>query len=283
MQWAMDVFCYGGALFYVLAAAGAVAYLRSGNARVLTVTTGLTALGALCLTTVFGLRWGVYARVPLTTPADALNLMVLWCTVIMIPMERKESLRTLICFYLHPIAFVAVLTALVAHNDLHVPPRELRGTWLTVHVGLALLSYALFFMASMTSLAYIIKARHLKLHHHSVGALHRLPSLEQLDHTLYRMIRIGYPLFGVTLALGLIWTYAERDLLGQYWYLAPKVLMSFATVLFFSAAFHGRRTNWLRGPKLANFVFSGATVLLGVYVVMALLHVRDLHFWGNAA
>ncbi len=244
-------------------------------------TVGLTALGALCLAAVLGLRWAVYHRVPLTTPADSINLMVLCCTLIMIPMERKENLRPLICFYLHPLALLCVLTAVLAHPDLHSEPRELRSSMLALHVGMVFVAYALFFMASMTSLAYIFKARHLK-HHNTTGIFHRLPSLEQLDGTLYRLTRVGYPLFGATLILGLVWTHTDRALLGPHWYLAPKVLLAIVMAVFFSMAFHGRRTGLLRGPKLANFIFVGFSLFLAVYVAMALLHLREYNFWGNA-
>jgi len=280
MEWGIGLFFYTGAALYVLAALMAVLYLQGGSQLTLGWTTGLTAAGALCLTLVLGLRWAVFHRVPLTTPADSINLMVLLCTAITIPMERKEALRPLICFYLHPLALLCVITALMAHGDLRTPPRELRSSMLALHVGMAFLAYALFFMASMTSLAYIAKARHLK-RHSTTGLFHRLPSLEQLDHTLYRLIRAGYPLFGVTLAVGLMWTHTDRALLGTHWYLAPKILLSLAMAAFFSMAFHGRRKGILRGPKLANFVFVGFSVFLAVYVVTALLHLREYNFWGN--
>lgn len=282
MEWGIDIFFYGGTSLYVLAAVMAVLYLQGGNQRTLGWTTGLTAAGALCLAAVLGMRWAVFHRVPLTTPADSINLMVLLCTAIMIPMERKEPLRPLICFYLHPLALLCVVTALVAHRDLHSEPRELRSSMLALHVGMAFLAYALFFMASMTSLAYISKARHLK-RHRTNGLLHRLPSLEQMDHILYRLIRVGYPLFGITLVVGLVWTHTDRALLGSHWYLAPKVLLSLVMAAFFSMAFHGRRKGILRGPKLANFVFVGFSIFLAAYVVMALLHLREYNFWGPAA
>ncbi len=282
MDWGTDVLFFAGVLAYVAAALVSVLYLRGGAAAALSLALGLSMLGALALTGVFVLRWMIFHRVPLTSPADSLNLMVLLCTLIMLPMTRREALRSLLCFYLQPLALFCVITAVAARGDLHAEPRELRSTMLALHVGIAFLAYALFFMASMTSFAYLSKARHLK-HHNTAGLFHRLPSLEQLDHTLYRMIGLGYPLFAFTLVVGLIWTHTDRALLGAHWYLAPKIVLSLLMAAFFSAAFHGRRTGLLRGQKLAYFVSLGFSVFLLVYVVMAVMHLREYNFWGASA
>ena len=278
----MDIAFYSGACLYVAAAVLAVLYLRAGRPEVLRWTIILTGTGALLLLTASVLRGLAWKSIPLTTPADTLNLLVILCTALMASFLFQKPLRSLVCFCLPPLALICLITATAAHPYLHEAPRQLRGIPLTIHVGLAFLAYALFFLASLTSAAYTYQARHLK-RHSTAGLFHRLPSLEQLDRTLYGMIRWGYPLFAITLLLGLYWSHAERDLLGPRWYLAPKILLSVVMAAFFSGAFHGRRTGILRGPKLAHFVFLGFTALLLAYVVLALLGLREYNFWEHGA
>jgi HemX protein len=198
----------------------------------------------------------------------------------MILIVRIEKMRPLLSFYLPPVALIGLINATVAHQYLHDAPRELRSALLLVHVGLAFLAYALFFVASVTSVGYCFQVSRLK-RHQTTGLFQRLPSLERLDRVLFNLIRAGYPLFAVTVVLGFVWTYVDRDLLGPHWWLAPKVLMALVMALFYSVAFHSRRLGWLRGPKLAYFVFIGFSSLLAAYLVLGLAELNNYNFFWD--
>jgi len=203
------------------------------------------------------------------------SFLILW-------VARKEVASALCCFYIPPLAALSLINATVAHGHLHQPPRELSGIPLLTHVGLAFLAFGLFFLASLTSAAYIFQANHLK-NHHRTRLFQRLPSLEQLDRTLWQLIRCGYPLFVATLILGLLWAYVDRNILGTFWWLAPKVLLSWVMAGFYATIYHVRRSGLLRGPKLAYAVFLGFSSLLAVYLVLALTNWNTYYFWGGAA
>jgi len=188
----------------------------------------------------------------------------------------------LLCFYAPPLGAACLMNAATAFPRLHAAPRTLPGAPLVVHVGMVFFAYALFYLASMTSAAYVFQAARLKARR-TTGLFQRLPALEKLEHILWRLIVIGYPIFVATLALGLVWVWLDRGLLEARWWLAPKVVMSWVMVAFYAATFHVRRSGRLRGHKLAYLVFIGFSVLLAVYVVLALMNLRDYHFWGTAA
>lgn len=65
--------------------------------------------------------------------------------------------------------------------------------WLPIHVGLAFLGNAVFTVAFVAAILYLIQERMLKSKKFS--ALHyRLPSLETLDRVNYRCLKFGFPL-----------------------------------------------------------------------------------------
>lgn len=271
---------YIGVTVYTAAGLASVSCLRSARNGRLVLAKGLLVGGGVCLIATFILRWVLWRALPLTTMTDSVNLFVVLTTVVMFWTVRHAKTPVLLSFYLPPLAVVCLVNALVAHRFLYEPPRALPGLPLSIHVGLAFCAYALFFVANMTSVGYIFEAQHLK-RHETIGTWQRLPSLEKLDQTLWRLIYCGYPLFVVALLLGLIWSWADRDLLGPHWWLAPKVTLSWVMAIFYAVAFHARRSGWLRGPKLACLVVIGSSFLLLMYLVLAATNLRGYEFWGT--
>jgi HemX protein len=278
----MGVTFYLGAASYVAAGAVALSFLHRDNERALDFVIRAAVLGAACLTTAFALRWTVWRLIPMTTVTDSVSLLVVLSTLVMLFLMRRRNVRSLACFYLPPLAALCAVSVTVAHNDLFTAPRELPGVPLVLHVGLAFLAYAMLLLAGMTSAAYIFQAQRLK-QRDTTGLFQRLPSLEQLDHTLNRLVNLGYPLFLITLVLGGVWAHAQRELLGPRWWLAPKVVLSFVTAAFYAVAYHRRRSGRLRGPKLAYLMLVGFALLLAAYLLLALLHLRTYNFWESGA
>ncbi len=268
--------------FYVASAATAGWYLHSGGNRVLRVTHVLVMMGAVILASTIALRWISWGRLPLTTMADSLNLFIVLTSFVVAIVAHRGAQHAILCLYTPPLVALFAVNAVIAFGDLHREPKELNGAFLAVHVGLAVLAYALFFVASITSIAYIVQARGLKQLRTS-GLVKKLPSLEQLDRTLYFLIASGYIFFGITLVLGMIWAYIDRDALGQHWWLSPKIFRAAFMVVLYSTAFHARRRGQLRGQKLAYLVFVGFTVLLAGYLVLGLFNLQDYNFWSASS
>lgn len=282
MMLAIYITFYAGVGLFLIAAAVAAAYLRRPEDVLLGVSERIAVAGALLLLATLVLRAIAWDRLPLTNFADALNLFVLLTTLVVILVSHEQRMRPLLSFYLPPIAIIAVINGAAGFRYLDEPPLELRGVLLTIHVGLAFLAYALFLVGSITSIGYIFQAQRLK-RHRTTGLFQRLPSLERLDKVLFRLIGAGYPLFGATVVLGFFWAYLDRELLGAQWWLAPKVLMALVMALFYSLAFHSRRLGWLRGPKLAYFVFFGFTLLLAITITLGLTQLNNYNFWDTRA
>ena len=264
---------------YLCAAAMSISYIRGAGDPILLHAKRVAAAGNTLLLLVFVIRWAQWGRPPFTGLGDSLNLFLILSTGIILTVQRRDALRPLMCFYFPALAVLAVLTAIIAPRYLVEGPRELNGLLLTIHVGLVFLAFALFFVASLTSVAYAFKAQHLK-RHKTTGFFQKLPSLEQLDSTLFRLIGAGYPVFAITLVLGLLWAWVQRDSLGAYWFVSPKVIFAMVMVLFYATSFHVRRFGLLRGPKLAYVVFVGFTILMATYLVLGLMNHFGTYFSG---
>ena len=265
-----------------VAAAAAIPFYVNGVRRALDVSLGAAAAGALGLTAVYLTRTGIHDQPPMTTGADNLSLFIVLSTLVAFIVMRHAPRRGLACFYMPAIALLALCNAYAGWDDLARAPEEFTKPYtivvLFVHVSLAFLAYALFFVSSLTSLAYIFQAQRLK-QRKTMGLFQSLPSLENLDDTLVRHVRVGYFLFVVTLFLGWFLSWYDRELLGPRWFLAPKIILSLVMVVFFAVNYHARSRGWLRGPKLAYLVFGGFGTLLGLYVVLAVLRLRDYNFF----
>lgn len=270
---------YLAILMYIVSAGLALRFIRGADARVLFYAKRVAAVGNTFLLVVFVVRWWTWQRIPLTGMGDSLNLFLILCTGIMLTVQRNDTMRPLLCFYLPALALLAIVAGTVSPQFLSEEPKALNGIPLIIHVGLLFFSFALFYVASVTSLAYVYKAQHLK-RKMTTGLPSKLPSLEQLDKALYGLIRVGYPTLVITLFLGLFWVWVARDLLDEYWYVSRKIGFSALMLLLYSVSFHTRRIGWLRGPRLAYLVVFSFAVILLSYLALELIPTESYAFWG---
>jgi len=279
MDTAINILFYGGTALYVMAAVLVFGHLRGTSERPLAAARILSVLGAVCLSCVLALRWAKWDLLPLTSVADALNLFVVLSTFAIIMIVAIDRNAALLSFAIPPLAVACLANAATAHSYLHTAPRDLPSVPLAAHVGLAFLAYSLFFLAAVTSAAYMFQARRLKRHNTS-GLFQRLPSLEKLDRSLVRLLAYGYPLFVGTMILGLIWAHVDAEVLSSSWWMSPKVVISFVVAVFYAVTFHMRRAGRLHGEKLAHRILLGFAILLLTYAVLGLANVRTYHFWS---
>jgi HemX protein len=275
-------FILGNVLLFASAGV-ALSYLWANrNAKWLDVAYQLS-IGALAgLVSTGALRTLQWRLVPLTTPVDFLGLFItLSLAVIILQLALFSNHRALLCFYLPSLSLVGLLSLFTAHPALSQEPKSLSGTLLVAHVGLVFLAFALFFLAGLNSVAYAFQAHRLK-HRKTTGLFQRLPSLEALDKNLFQLIRVGYPAFVVTLVVGGFWAWYESEELSATWWLSPKVVMAFATLLFYAFSFHARAAGWLRGPKLAYIICYGTGSIIGIYLTLALFNALYYNFYGVA-
>ena len=179
-----------------------------------------------------------------------------------------------------PIGGLAPLTALLAAGlvafalslddrvDPLVPALQ-QPLLLTVHVGAAVLAYAVAAVAFVAAVAEIGQAR-------SGDRIPGLQSAASLRAVGHRAVLIGFPILTVAIALGSVWAnLAWRS----YWSNDPKELAAAATWLVFGAYLHvaGRRDRWAAlAPWLIVLGFAG---VLFTYIGAGLFIVGE-HSYG---
>ncbi|MGM0416328.1 MAG: c-type cytochrome biogenesis protein CcsB [Thermodesulfobacteriota bacterium] len=150
--------------------------------------------------------------------------------------------------------------------------------WLPIHVGLSFLGSAVFTVAFVAAILYLIQERMLKSKKFS--ALHyRLPSLETLDRVNYRCLKFGFPLMTMGIISGAVWA---ESAWGTYWSWDPKETWALITWFLYAALLHGRLTVGWRGRRAAIFAIIGFCFLLFTFLGVNLL-LPGLHSYSSMA
>ena len=271
---------YGSITVYIVAAILALRFVKSGDTDLLTLSKHCAALGNTLLLLVFIYRWTTFGRPPFTGLGDSLNLFIVMCTGIILIVQRNQHMRPAMAYYMPALAILAIISGIVSPPYLAEPPKELNGLLVSIHVLLIFVAFALFLVASLTSMAYVTKAQGLK-RKLTKGLATQLPSLEQIDKTLYKLIGVGYPVFAVTLAFGFAWAWTQREASEGLWFVSPRIILALVMVIFYAFCFHIRRMGFFRGPKLAYLVFYVSTILFVSYLGIELLQLGGYNFGGT--
>ncbi len=148
----------------------------------------------------------------------------------------------------------------------------LQSWWFPIHVTFAFLGHAVFAVAFMAGIMYLLQERMLKSKKLS-GLYYRLPSLDILDSINYRCLTIGFPLMTLGIVTGAVWA---NSAWGGYWRWDPKETWALVTWLLYAALLHGRLTVGWRGRRAAIFAIIGFSFLLFTFLGVNLL-LSDLH------
>ena len=123
---------------------------------------------------------------------------------------------------------------------------------LTIHVGLAMLSYGIFAFAFAAGVAYLIQG--------DQDRFSWLPPAKRLDQVAFQAVTVGFPLFAGMLILGSIWAYIAWS---RYWGWDPKETAALATWLVYAVYLHARsQRGWQGRPSALLLVIGFGAVLL---------------------
>jgi ABC-type uncharacterized transport system permease subunit len=157
-------------------------------------------------------------------------------------------------------ATVAVpLPALFANPHRFSFPNELLAS---LHIGVALVAYALLFVAALQAIALTVVDRRL---HRGLPALggDTLPPLLTQERFLFRFLGAGYVLLTITLISG---AFFSEELFGKPLTFTHKVVLSVLGWLVFGALLVGRYRYGWRGRAALKWILAGSTLLLLAYI-----------------
>lgn len=158
-------------------------------------------------------------------------------------------------------AFLMIISSTIPISPIEVSPL-FKGFWFPFHVVTAFLGDAIFALACMAGIMYLIQERQIKSKR--PGAFFsRLPSLNILDSLNYHAITYGFFFLTIGMITGSILAQGTH---GSYWRWDPKEVWSLITWLCYAALLHQRMAIGWRGRRSALMSIGAFLVLIFTFV-----------------
>ena len=210
----------------------------------------------------YGLRWYVGGRIPLSNGYETMQFMAL-CTLLLACLFRRRFPFTVPFGFL--LSGFALLVAHLGQMNPQITPLMpvLVSPWLSMHVSLIMMSYALFAFMMLNGILALCIRRHRKM----------LMLLSRL---------LLYPanfFLGAGIFMGAVWANVSW---GRYWAWDPKEVWALITFLVYGMAFHLKSLPAFRRPLFFHIYMIAAflTVLMTYFGVNYIL--GGMHSYANA-
>jgi cytochrome c-type biogenesis protein CcsB len=125
---------------------------------------------------------------------------------------------------------------------------------LTIHVGMAVLSYGIFATSFAAGVGYLIQGQD--------DRFAWMPSHKVLDEVAYRAVIIGFPIFATMIILGSWWASIAWS---RYWGWDPKETAALVTWLTYAIYLHARNQRSWAGRPAALLLVVGFGMVLVTY------------------
>ena len=151
----------------------------------------------------------------------------------------------------------------------------MQNKWFYLHIPLLIISYLLLLAAALVGLVFIVQERRIKKHQ-SLAVTSRLPSLDTMEHFIYRTIFVAFPLLTWGILFGAHWAFLTR---GRFWGWDPTETFSFVTWLIY-AIYLALRWGWgWRGRRSTYLALTGFGIIL--LTLVSLKFFSPLHSLGG--
>lgn len=210
--------------------------------------------------------------VPWSNWFESFSFFAIVIAVIYLIIQGRLRLPVLGAF-VTPLCFLTMIVAIRSPFGTQIPnlPPALQSFWMAIHVPVMFISYAAFANAFAVGLAYLLQEWQMKSKKPSALAF-RLPSLEELDTLIYRIIAYATPILTLGVLLGALWAY---DAWGRYWGWDAKETWALITWIIYMVYLHMRLVVGWRGRKTAYLSLAGFGVVLFTYV--GVNYLSELH------
>lgn len=207
-----------------------------------------------------------HSALPLVGVGPASSTLAFLTAVLVLSASAREENRPTALFVL-PLVVLLVTEAVAVGMRPVAPAADLRGAWLTVHVGTVFVGYAGLALASAAAAMYVLQFRTLK--RKEFGSVFSFfPSLETLDRLNRASLWIGFSFLTLGLVVG--WsrtlTYGQGLDLGN-----PQVIFGVATWGAYLAALLSRFVPGERGERAAVTTAGAFAVTVVVFAALRVL------------
>ncbi len=169
-------------------------------------------------------------------------------------LQRRYPIRS-IGFIPTGVALVLLLYAASLPSEIApLVPALQNAPLLTIHVGMAVLSYGIFATSFAAGVAYLAQGTN--------DRFSWLPSHKVLDEVAYRAVIIGFPIFATMIILGSWWASIAWS---RYWGWDPKETAALVTWLTYAIYLHARNQRSWAGRPAALLLVVGFGMVLVTY------------------
>jgi ABC-type uncharacterized transport system permease subunit len=246
------------ALYAGAAAAYIVYFARPRHGRAATVGFWLLTAAFVVNAVAFGIGCAEAGGLEFLSLRGGLVLLVWLASGAYLVLQRFYHVPTLGAF-ITPFTLVVLLPTLFGDpTHPEVAPASLRHPSLTLHIVSAVLGVALFGIAFGSAVMYLLQEREVK--GKRFGALFsRLPSLDQLDRMVQRLVRAGFVVYTVALVAG---TLTANAVWKSAWSWDPQQVVSLVVWTLYGAMVQLRHSGW-HGRRYALLTVVGFVLVLG--------------------
>lgn len=190
---------------------------------------------------------------PLSFSFITLSSYVMWFISLLLfitTVSRKiEALAVIII----PFTILSIILMITIGSDSEKVVNMRSG--LGIHILISLLAYSVLMLASFQAILLASQNNHLH-NRQNTGFIRTLPSLEDMEHFLFRLITIGVILLSISLISGF---YYLDNLFGTN--VAHKTILSIISWFIFTALLLGRLKYGWRGKIAVRWTLAGFLVL----------------------
>ncbi len=220
----------------------------SGGARLLTVLAFAALLGAVALRGILVARgpWGNLYEFSVAFGVSIVGGYLL--------LERRFPIRSIGALPTGvALALLLYASSLPSEIEPLVPALQ-NAPLLTIHVGMAVLSYGIFATSFAAGVGYLVQGRG--------DRFAWLPSHRVLDAVAYRAVILGFPVFATMIILGSWWASIAWS---RYWGWDPKETAALVTWLTYAVYLHARNQRAWAGRPAALLLVVGFGMVLVTY------------------
>jgi len=169
-------------------------------------------------------------------------------------LSRRYPIRSIAAIPVGVAVFLALYASSLPSSIEQLVPALQNAPLLTIHVGMAVLSYGIFATSFAAGIGYLAQ-----------GVDDRfawLPSHKVLDQVAYRAVIIGFPIFATMIILGSWWASIAWS---RYWGWDPKETAALVTWLVYAIYLHARNQRAWAGRPAALLLVLGFVMVLVTY------------------
>jgi cytochrome c-type biogenesis protein CcsB len=167
-------------------------------------------------------------------------------------LQRRYPIKTIGFIPVGISLGMALYASSLPHEINPLVPALQNPPLLTIHVGLAMLSYGIFATSFAAGVGYLIQGRE--------DRFAWLPSHKVLDQVAYRAVIVGFPVFATMIILGSWWASIAWS---AYWSWDPKETAALVTWLAYAIYLHARNQKaWAGRPAALLLVVAFGMVLV---------------------